>query len=176
MHPNQYPIGPFQAASDSSYEAIIERANEVPKLVEHLRSLVDGLDEEQLATPYRPGGWTIRQVVHHLADNDMNAYLRFKRGLTEQAPMASSYREELWADLIDYEQLPVSNSLSLLGNLHERFFVLLQGLTSEDYERTIQTAVLGVITLDVALQRWLWHHRHHAAQIENLLRTEGWKL
>ncbi|WP_128654950.1 DinB family protein [Paenibacillus sp. 598K] len=78
--------------------------------------------------------------------------------------------------MIDYEKLPVSNSLSLLGILHERFFVLLQGLTSEDYERTMQTAVLGVITLDVALQRWLWHHRHHAAQIENLLRAEGWKL
>lgn len=171
----RYPIGQFQSQNNLSNDEMINLIKQIPGLTKRLNTLLFGLEQYQLETPYRPNGWTVRQVVHHLADNDMNAYLRFKRGLTEINPLANSYREDLWGELMDYKKLPVENSLSLLQILHHRFFVLLNELSIEEYKRTIQTEVLGIITLETAIQRFIWHNKHHAAQIENLIRRENWK-
>lgn len=170
-----YPIGHFQPQNNLSKDEIINLIKQIPGLTKRLNTLLFGLEQYQLETPYRPNGWTVRQVVHHLADNDMNAYLRFKRGLTENNPLTNSYREDSWGELMDYKKLPVENSLSLLQILHHRFFVLLNELSIEEYKRTIQTEVIGRITLETAIQRFIWHNNHHAAQIENLIRRENWK-
>ncbi|MFK4475765.1 hypothetical protein ABH897_005559 [Paenibacillus sp. RC73] len=171
----KYPIGQFQPKNNLSNDEIIYLIKQIPELIKRLNTLLIGLEQYQLETPYRPNGWTVKQVIHHLADNDMNAYLRFKRGLTENNPLANTYREDSWGELIDYKKLPVENSLSLIEILHHRFLVLLKELSIEEYKRTIQTEVLGIITLETAIQRFIWHHKHHASQIENLIRREKWK-
>lgn len=154
-------------------EAWIQSIADFPRL---LRRTVSHLNEEQLNTPYRPGGWTIRQVVHHMADNDMNAYIRFKRGLTEESPLAGSYEQDLWAGQADYRNAPIELSLVLLEALHQRFAVLLRSLSPEDFQRTLTSPSHGVMTLDIALQRYDWHGKHHLDQIRSLLERMGWQL
>lgn len=171
----RYPIGEFQPKINPTHEEIIIFINQIPNIIEILKNLLEDLGQEQLDTSYRSDGWTIRQIIHHIADNDMNAYLRFKRALTEQEPVANSYREDLFAELDDYENLPVENSLLLIEILHKRFFILLIGLNSAEFKRGLRTKVLGLITLDTALQRFIWHASHHIAQIESLIRDKKWK-
>lgn len=144
------------------------------QLAEELRAAVEPLTAEQQHTPYRPGGWTVIQVVHHLADTGMYAYLRFKRGLTEEAPLVPSYRQDLWAELDDSSNEPVESSLQLIGLLNRRFATLLESLQPEDYERTIVSGGLGEMTLDAAVERYIWHSRHHIAQITALIQRSGW--
>ncbi|MNW49666.1 putative metal-dependent hydrolase YfiT [compost metagenome] len=139
---------------------------EIPNIIRNLRKIVSNLTDQELEYTYRSGGWRIRQIVHHLVDNDLNAYLRFKRALTEEEPISNSYREDLFAELYDYREIPLENSLSLLDLLHQRFEILLHQLSAEDYLRTMKTQILGIITLDVALQRFVWHNYHHIRQIE----------
>lgn len=170
----RFPIGPFQATASPSQEERNQIINQIPEITKTLRQRISRLQPGQLQIPYRPNGWNIRQIVHHMADNDMNAYIRFKRALTEESPVASSYRQDLWAELTDYKEVPVENSLLLLEALHQRFFILLRGLGAEDFNRELSTSVLGTITLDIALQRFLWHDRHHTAQIEALINSRGW--
>ena len=107
--------------------------------------------------------------MHHLADNDMNAYLRFKRALTEDEPQASLYREDRWAELPDYAETSIEISLTLLHALHRRFYALLLGLPAESFGRTLRTEAMGTVSLDIALQRFVWHDRHHKGQIESLV-------
>lgn len=133
--------------------------NQIPEIAKILRNITVRLIPEQLNIPYRQDGWTIKQIVHHLADNDMNAYLRFKKALTEVEPLSSSYREDLWAELSDYNDVPIENSISLLELLHVRFVVLLRGLHSDEFKKTLKTTVLGAITLDTALQRFVFQKR-----------------
>ncbi|WP_326998803.1 DinB family protein [Cohnella kolymensis] len=117
----RYPIGHFVPIPNPSVE---ERRNfilQIPELSKSLRNILKKLDSDKLQIPYRPDAWTIQQIVHHLADNDMNAYLRFKRALTEDDPLAHSYREDLWAELSDYKDVPIETSISLLELLHSRF-------------------------------------------------------
>lgn len=170
----RYPIGPYEPNTELTEEdrqVLIREVETQPSL---LRGIVESLTHEQLETPYRPGGWTVQQVVHHLADNNMNAYIRFKRGLTEDAPSSPPYREDLWAELPDYRLLMVDESLVLLHILHRRLAVLLSALESQGFRRTLSHSVLGQITLDEALHRLVWHNRHHIAQITSLCERMGW--
>lgn len=175
MEQIRFPIGYFEPVLHPTSEERFCFINQIPEITITLRSLVINLDADQLQIPYRSDGWTITQIVHHLADNDMNAYIRFKRALTEDTPLPGSYREDLWAELHDYRTVPIETSILLLEHLHSRFLILLHGLKPEDYSRKLRTQVLGDITLDTALQRFVWHNRHHIAQIESLIDRRGWK-
>ncbi|ANA78565.1 putative metal-dependent hydrolase [Paenibacillus glucanolyticus] len=168
----RYPIGPFTPQEEPTKEERQQFIGQIPAIVPTLRQIIMNLTPSELDASYREGGWSIRQIIHHLADNDMNAYLRFKRALTEDEPMASSYREDLWAELSDYSEVPIENSLTLLETLHFRFLILLKELKPEDFQRTMRTQVLGSITLDIALQRFVWHNRHHIAQITSISKRE----
>ncbi|WP_373232230.1 YfiT family bacillithiol transferase [Cohnella sp.] len=170
----RYPIGQFEPIINPSIEERANFINQIREISKKLRIITKDLKPEQLNIPYRQDGWTIQQIVHHLADNDMNAYLRFKRALTEDEPMSSSYREDLWAELSDYRVVPIEISLLLLDTLHRRFLVLLGGLNPGDFNRKLRTQALGLITIDTALQRFLWHNQHHISQIESLISRKGW--
>ena len=174
MNTLRYPIGQFTSVQEFTEEQrnqVIESIAEIP---DRLRHAVNGLRLEQLSAPYRPGGWTVQQVVHHLADAEMNAYIRFKRGLTEERPLAGTFREDLWAELNDYQDTSVETSISLLEALHNRFVKLLLGLKPSDFERSVTSPTHGDMTLDVAVQRFSWHARHHIAQITSLRERMGW--
>lgn len=172
----RYPIGqftPVQKTTEEQRKQFIESIVEMPS---HLRQAVKDLTWEQLNTPYRPGGWTVQQVVHHLADNDMNAYIRFKRGLTEDQPISGSYREDVWAELSDYKDTPIETSILLLDCLRSRFVTLLLKLCFSDFQRSFTSPTYGAMTLDEAIQRYSWHGRHHIAQITSLRKRMGWSL
>ncbi|UNK16953.1 putative metal-dependent hydrolase [Paenibacillus sp. N3/727] len=162
----RFPLGHFEPILNPTSEERKNFINQIPDITITLRNLLKNLEFDQVRIPYRPDGWTIQQIVHHLADNDMNAYLRFKRALTEDEPLSDSYREDLWAELNDYREVPIETSISLLEILHSRFLILLNGLNPEDYNRKFRTQVLGKITLDTALQRFVWHNQHHMSQIK----------
>lgn len=173
MNHFRYPIGqfePIQYPTPEQRNRWIEDISEIPKI---LRLTVQNLTLEQLLTQYRPDGWTVQQVVHHMADNDMNAFIRFKRALTEDSPTASSYREDLWAELSDY-RTPIETSLVLLESLHNRFAALLRSLHLSDFRRTLTSPTHGIMNLEVATQRYAWHGRHHIAQIASLKERLGW--
>lgn len=170
----RYPIGPFEPVRQSTNEQRKVWIDDIAAIPQTVRLAVQNLTPEQLHTPYRPGGWTIQQVVHHMADNDMNAYIRFKRALTEDNPTIGSYREKLWAELDDYRDTPVETSLALMKSLHSRFANLLRSLQPSHFERMFTSQALGVMTLDVALQRYAWHGRHHTAHITSLKNRMGW--
>jgi hypothetical protein len=173
MDPICYPIGhfePIQQPTPEERNGWIKDISQMPKI---LRLTLQNLTTKQLNTQYRPGGWTVQQLVHHMADNDMNAYIRFKRALTEDSPTASSYREDLWAELSDY-RIPIETSLSLLELIHTRFVALLRSLHPSDFQRTFTSPTHGEMSLDVATQRYAWHDRHHIAQIASLNERLGW--
>lgn len=168
----RYPIGRFERIEHPTHVERDKWVRDVAETVDLLRMTVLNLSLEQRLTPYRPGGWTVQQVVHHMADNDMNAFLRFKRALTEDSPVASSYREDLWAEQSDY-QLPMETSIQLLESIHIRFVAVLRSLDPSDYKKTFTSPVLGVLSLETALQRFVWHDRHHIAQIASLKERMG---
>lgn len=172
MEQIRFPIGQFQLIEHPTPEDRDRWIQEITDIPRILRLTVQDLTEEQLHIPYRPGGWTVCQVVHHMADNDMNAYIRFKRALTEDNPMASSYREDLWAELSDY-RTPLEPSLVLLESIHSRFVVLLRSLHLSDFQKTFTSPTHGEMSLDVATQRYTWHGRHHIAQISSLKERLG---
>jgi hypothetical protein len=172
MESRRYPIGHYAEEPEPTVLSRSQHIQDILNLVPNLRNTIQQLDAGWENTTYRPGGWTVKQIIHHLADNDMNAYLRFKRALTENNPQASSYREDLWGELHDYKELPIEHSLLLLELLHYRFHVLLKGMQPADFQRSLVTGALGSIHLDTALQRFIWHHRHHLAQIHLLMVRE----
>jgi hypothetical protein len=174
MNQLQYPIGQFEQIEQPTPEQRNSWIDDISEMPKKLQLTVQNLTLEQLHTQYRPGGWTVQQVVHHMADNDMNAFIRFKKGLTEDNPTASTYREELWAELSDYHKTPIETSLALLESLHSRFVILLHSLSSSDFQRKFTSPTHGVMTLDVATQRYAWHNRHHIAQIVSLKERLGW--
>ncbi|MFB5759844.1 YfiT family bacillithiol transferase [Paenibacillus medicaginis] len=172
----RYPVGKFEyvpVAGKEQRERYIREIAEQPQI---LRELVKEWTPEQLRTPYRPGGWTVLQVIHHLADNNMNAYVRFRRGLTEDNPVIPGYRQDAWAECGDYNSAEAEASLLLIEAVHARYAALLYTLGEEDYQRTFRNEQLGGMTLDAALQRFAWHVRHHTAQIQSLADREGWKI
>lgn len=170
----RYPIGKFQRvenATDAQRRASIAAIAEAPA---RLRQAVAGLNEQQLDTPYRPGGWTVRQVVHHLPDSHMNAYVRFKLALTEHEPAIKTYEEARWAELAD-TKAAIEPSLLLLDNLHQRWIVLLNSLAPSDWQRKLRHPEAGLLTLDSMLQLYSWHGRHHVAHITSLRERNGWR-
>ena len=138
-----------------------------------LRSVVAGLSDAQLEIPYRDGGWTVRQVVHHLADAHINAYTRLRLALTEDEPTIKAYYEDRWAELSDARTSPVEPSLALLESLHQRWVTLLRGLTEEDWKRTFRHPDLGLVRLDQNAALYAWHGRHHVAHVTSLRERIG---
>jgi hypothetical protein len=130
-----------------------------------IRSLVHGLSDAQLDTPYRPGGWTVRQVVHHLPDSHMNAYIRMKLAVTENQPAAKTYEETLWAELPEAKTAPIAMSLDLLDALHRRLIAFLRALPEADFSRTFSHPEWGLVAVDDALAMYAWHCRHHTEHI-----------
>ncbi|MFX3633880.1 MAG: YfiT family bacillithiol transferase [Candidatus Pristimantibacillus sp.] len=169
----RYPIGQFVPIESPTPEQRIGWIEEITQQPSILRLTVENLTKEQLLTPYRPGGWTVQQVVHHMADNDMNAFIRFKRALTEDNPVVGSYREDSWAELSDY-QTTIETSLVLIESIHSRFAALLHSLHQADYRKTFTSPTHGLMSLDHAAQRYAWHGRHHLAQIISLKERMDW--
>lgn len=169
----RFPIGEFDVktrVADEQLPALIEEIAAAPA---QLREAVAGLNDRQLDTPYRPGGWTARQVVHHLADSHMNSIIRIKWALTEDEPMIKPYFEERWAELADSRTAPVDVSLRLLESLHERWAILLNSLSSEQIDRRFRHPEMGKISIRIAIAFYAWHGRHHIAHIVSLREREG---
>jgi hypothetical protein len=170
-----YPIGKYEhkaSLTPAERETAIAQIAAAPKC---LRDAVAGLSHQQFDTPYRPGGWTVRQVVHHVPDSHLNSYVRFKLALTENEPTIRPYDEALWAKLQDSRDTPVEVSLTLLESLHNRWEVLLRSLGPEDFSRRLRHPAQGPMTLDDMLGAYAWHGRHHVAHITSLRSREGWK-
>src|SRR5579862_8587077 len=170
----QYPVGTFQRPeklTDDQRMACIRTISETPA---KLRAAVNGLNDAQLETPYRPGGWTVRQVVHHLPDSHLNSYVRFRLALTEVEPIIKPYDESRWAELTDARTAPVEISLAFIESLHRRWMVLLHSLTPADFARQFRHPELGVVSLDRNLALYAWHGRHHVAHITSLRERMGW--
>ena len=170
-----YPIGKFdfqQTVAPGQYAALIAEIAAAPKLY---RDAVRGLDDGQLDTPYRPGGWTVRQTVHHVADSHMNSYIRMRLALTESEPAIRLYDQKAWAELADARTAPVELSLQLVENLHARWVLLLKTLSDADFARAFRHPELGLVRLDTNLALYAWHGRHHAAHITGLRQRNGWQ-
>jgi hypothetical protein len=170
----RFPLGRYQPVPDISAEVREARIRELEALPRNLRNAVAGLSENQLDTPYRPGGWTVRQVVHHLPDSHINSYCRFRLALTESSPIIKTYEEALWAELPDARTSPIEPSLVLLEGLHGRFSAMLRSMVESDFGRTFRHPELGEIRLDWTLGLYAWHSRHHVAHITSLRTREGW--
>lgn len=160
-----YPIGTFTYDTDVTpgrRTAWIRQIAEAPTAV---RGAVSGLSHELLDRPYRPGGWSVRQLVHHVADSHLNAYIRFKWTLSEENPTIKAYDQDGWAALADSQQTPVEVSLDILDAVHRRWVLLMESLKEEDWARPLQHPENGPMTLDRLLQLYAWHGRHHTAHV-----------
>ena len=172
----RYPVGPFKAPATISADDRDRFIAEIERLPGLLRSAIAGLNDQQLDTPYREAGWTVRQVVHHLADSHMNSFVRFKWALTEDSPTIKPYDEAACAELADAGRgMPVDSSLMLLDGLHQRWTVLLRSMDERQYRRTFQHPERGLMMLDVNLAMYAWHCRHHTAHIVSLRDRMGWR-
>ncbi|MFC7370601.1 YfiT family bacillithiol transferase [Fictibacillus iocasae] len=170
----QYPIGTFDLTQDVQYEQIEKWINEIEALPSKLGEAISGWDDGQLDTAYRPGGWTVRQVIHHLADSHLNGMQRFKLALTEENPVITPYKEDQWAILSDYKA-PVSVSMNLLSSLHERWVIVLRSLGEAEFDRAFIHPEIGKIELSKTIGMYAWHGNHHLAHITNLALRNGWK-
>ncbi len=174
----RYPIGKFEWIPPENDEQMAKRRvhsiDVLSKLPANLTTAVNGLTGQQLDTPYRPEGWTVRQVVHHVPDSHLNAYVRFKLALTEFEPAIKTYKEDLWAKLPDSEQTPVETSLRMVEALHGRWVTLLRSMSGEDFARTLRHPEQGVLSLDRMLALYAWHSAHHTAHITGLRTRMGW--
>jgi len=169
-----YPIGQFQKQSNITSEHRRALIDGLARLPLDMRAAVSGLTDLQLDTPYRPGGWTVRQVVHHVPDSHLNAYIRFKLALTESELIIKPYDEKQWAELADVRLTPIEVSLSLLENLHARWTHLLRALAAPAFSKTFRHPEIGLLTLDIHLGLYEWHGRHHVAHITSLRSRMGW--
>jgi uncharacterized damage-inducible protein DinB len=171
----QYPIGKFHRHGALTDELRARYIEQIEILPGRLRDAVSGLNEKQLETPYRPGGWTVRQVVHHVADSHMNAYIRFKLTLTEDEPLIKTYLEAKWAELPDAKTEPVEVSLKLLEALHVRWVKTLRTMGPAQFARTMRHPEWSKpMSLDDSLALYAWHGKHHVAHIAMLRQREGW--
>jgi uncharacterized damage-inducible protein DinB len=169
----RYPIGEFDRNFEISADARRERIKTLIELPDKLAAAVAGLNDEQLDTEYRPGGWTVRQTAHHVPDSHSNALIRFKWALTEDSPVIKAYYEDRWAMLGD-SKMPVDVSLRLIRAVHERWVALLESMSEDDYQRTFHHPETGEWTLDGVLALYAWHSRHHTAHITSLRERMGW--
>jgi uncharacterized damage-inducible protein DinB len=170
----RYPTGPFvrpESLSADQRRAAIDTIAATPA---QLRTAVRGLDESQLDTPYRPGGWTVRQVTHHVPDSHANAYCRFKLALTEDTPTIKVYDEAAWANLEDTRTTPIETSLTLLEVLHDRWVRILRAMSDTDFTRRFNHPENGIMSLDQLLAMYAWHGPHHVAHVTRLRERQGW--
>lgn len=169
----KFPIGKFVkpgSLTEAQRVSLIEELAEVPA---QLRKAADGLNDEQLDIPYRPDGWTVRQVVHHLADASINQYARFKLALTEDNPTIKPFEEDPWAALVD-SKLPIASSLALLDGLYDRWNAILRAMSADDFARTFVHPANGQMNLNIVLAICVWHGKHHIAHITSLRERMGW--
>jgi uncharacterized damage-inducible protein DinB len=169
----RYPIGRFNAAEAATPKARAANVETLRLAPGKLHAAVNGLTNAQLDTPYREGGWTVRQVVHHLADSHANAYIRVKLALTEDWPTVKTYDEAAWAKLADSRE-PIEGSLAIYDALHGRWVALLDSLDEEDFQKGFNHPAMGRQTLEQSLALYAWHARHHTAHITSLRARQGW--
>lgn len=174
MSDPRYPIGKFTPDDAVTPEKRATWIGQIADAPGHVRAAVAGFTDAQLDTPYRDGGWTVRQLVHHLADSHVNAYCRFRLALTEDTPMVKTYEEGDWAKLPDAMTAPVDLSLRLLDGLHARWAILLRALTPAQFDRAVRHPQWGAMPVTWLLQMYAWHGRHHAAHITTLRQQRGW--
>lgn len=170
----RFPIGKLTFDPDATGDKRRTFIRQIADAPAALRAAVGGLNDRQLDTPYRPEGWTVRQVLHHVPDSHVNAYVRFKLALTEDNPTIRPYDEAAWARVADTARTPPDVSLQLLDALHRRLVVLLESLQPSDFARPLQHPESGALTIDRLLQIYAWHGRHHVAHITELRKREGW--
>ncbi|MEO8568724.1 MAG: YfiT family bacillithiol transferase [Ginsengibacter sp.] len=174
-----FPIGKENEAEyySNSFDEKVkgELLNDIKMLPAKLEYAIQDLDAHELETPYRPGGWTVQQLIHHIADSHINAYVRFKLGLTEENPTIKPYDQEAWAELPDTKNLPVNISLTLLHSLHARWYQFMLDMTEEQWQRTVyHPARQQTLSLWDLLKSYSWHSRHHTAHITNLRERMKW--
>lgn len=170
----RYPVGRFEPeppVSAAERPGLIDEIGALPPL---LRDAVEGLSDAQLDTPYRPDGWTVRQVVHHVPDSHLNSYVRFKWTVTEEKPTIKAYDQVAWAELADARSAPIGPSLDLLDALHDRWTGWLRTLSDDDWDRTFVHPEFGELDLNLMLGLYAWHGRHHLAHVTSLAEREGW--
>jgi len=170
----RYPIGKFTYNGTPTEDQKQAYLNDIAQAPANLRVAVKGLTDVQLDTPYRPGGWTVRQVVHHVPDSHLNSYVRFKLALTEDEPTIKPYAEDRWAELADTRATPIEVSLTLLDSLHDRWVRLMRSFAPEDWKRCFRHPELGPMTLEKTLALYAWHGRHHVAHITELRKRMSW--
>ena len=171
----RYPIGKFSAPEEISIEMVRNAADQIASTAERLALAVKGMTEEQLNTPYRPEGWTERQVIHHMADSHMNAYIRFHWALTEDQPRIKAYAEKAWAELPYQNGVKIETSINLLESLHERWVILLNNMTDEEFDKIyIHPDGDKVYVLRKVALIYAWHGSHHIAHITALKERMGW--
>jgi hypothetical protein len=174
MSDPRYPIGKFAFDGPLTEEQRQKLIADIEQTPAALRAALKGLSPQQIETPYRDGGWNVRQVAHHVPDSHINAYVRFKLALTEDTPTIKTYKEDRWSNLADVESTPLEVSLSLLDSLHNRWVRLLRSLKSEDWKRTFNHPEMGVVPLEKTLGIYAWHGCHHVAHITELRKRMGW--
>jgi hypothetical protein len=170
----RYPIGRFDHEGPVTDDDLARWIDQIEALPGRLRRAVDGLTDAQLDTSYRPGGWTLRQVVHHVPDSHLNSYVRFKWALTEDEPLIKAYDEAGWAELADYRTVPVATSLDFLALLHAKWVALLRSLAREQLGRRFVHPVSGPTALDRAIGLYAWHGQHHLAHVTTTAERNGW--
>jgi DinB superfamily len=173
MSDPRYPIGKFSYNGPLTAEQRQQCLHDIEQTPTRLRAAVARLSEQQLDTPYREGGWTVRQVTHHVPDSHMNAYIRFKLALTEDEPTIKPYMEDRWAELTD-SKAPSEVSLVLLDCIHQRWMILMRGMSDAEWKRVFHHPERGVLTLEEVLAMEAWHGRHHVAHITSLQEKMGW--
>ncbi|HXN71787.1 MAG TPA: putative metal-dependent hydrolase [Candidatus Acidoferrales bacterium] len=172
----RYPIGKYQRPGALTDEQRAEFIDAIAETPDRLMSALKNLSADRLETPYRPGGWTVRQVVHHLPDSHMNAYVRMKLALTEDEPTIKPYDEARWAELFDGKRLPISPSLDLLETLHKRWVLMLKSLAPTDWARRFRHPEHEKpMSIDDSLALYAWHGKHHVAHITSLRERNGWR-
>jgi len=175
LHKLRFPIGEYSPQTNITDADIKEYIETIEAFPGKLRNAVNNLTDKQLDTPYRPNGWTIRQVVHHVGDSHMNSFMRFKLALTEDTPTIKPYFEDRWAELEDYKSTPLEVSLALLDNLHKRWIILLKSLTPEQIKRKFYHPEHSrEIPLDELMCLYAWHSEHHLAHITKLKEKMNW--
>ncbi|HSP88682.1 MAG TPA: putative metal-dependent hydrolase [Ignavibacteriaceae bacterium] len=171
----KYPIGQFIFNGNITDESRKNFIKEIELLPGKLKKAVAGLNNEQLDTPYRKDGWTVRQVIHHIPDSHINAYVRFKLALTEDQPTIKTYEENEWAKLQDYYQTPIEVSLALTEAIHTRWIILLNSLEENNFKKKLKHPDWGLISLDFIVAQYAWHGKHHTSHITSLKERMGWK-
>lgn len=174
MNDPRYPIGKFSFAGATDASQRKQFIDDISQAPAALRAAVSGLSPQQIETSYRDGGWTVRQVVHHVPESHMNAYIRFKLALTEDEPTIKPYLEDRWATTADVEATPLEVSLAMLDSLHSRWVRLLRSLQPEHWKRTFRHPELGTVSLEKNLALYAWHGKHHVAHVTELRKRMEW--